>query len=140
MSAQVGYHNLAESNTTPQAATGGPNYVPPQNFPPFTLPPSDFSTTSAPAPREAQPTYAPPVSSDYSDPNHHQQSGSSDLMLLDQMSVPATIPIFGPADSMLNKSPYVGMPEDFMAYLFNTNGGQPGDGSPMLGAQMPQYK
>lgn len=61
------------------------------------------------------------------------------MMLLDQMSMPTTIPIFGPADSILNKSPYVGMPEDFMAFLFNTNG-QPGEGSPMIGAQMQSYK
>jgi hypothetical protein len=54
---------------------------------------------------------------------------SSDMMLLDQMSAPTTIPIFGPTDSMLNKSPYEGMPEDFMAYLFNTNGAQPDHGS-----------
>lgn len=49
------------------------------------------------------------------------------MMLLDQMAMPQTMPVFG-SDSMLNKSPYVGMPEDFMAYLFNT---AHTDGSPM---------
>jgi hypothetical protein len=136
MSAQPGYHSQAHS--TPQSSTGVPQYVPPHNLTPFTLPPSDFSTTSAPAPRETQQTYAPPASSEYSEQSHQHQS--SDMMLLDQMSAPTTIPIFGPTDSMLNKSPYVGMPEDFMAYLFNTNGAQPGEGSPMIGSQLPAYK
>lgn len=136
MSTQPGYHS--QTHNTPQSSTGAPQYVPPQNFTPFTLPPSDFSTTSAPVPRESQQTYAPPTSSEYSEHNHQQQS--SDMMLLDQMSMPTTIPIFGPTDSMLNKSPYVGMPEDFMAYLFSTTNTQPGDGSPLIGAQMPSYK
>ena len=39
--------------------------------------------------------------------------------MLDQMSMPATVPVFGEGGD-LNKSPYVGMPEDFMAYLFNS--------------------
>ncbi|OIW32225.1 zinc finger domain-containing protein [Coniochaeta ligniaria NRRL 30616] len=116
MSTQTGYHT--QTHNTPQSSTGVPQYVPPQNFTPFTLPPSDFSTTSAPVPREPQ---------------------QADMMLLDQMSMPTTIPIFGPTDSMLNKSPYVGMPEDFMAYLFNTNNTHSGEGSPMIGAQMPGY-
>jgi hypothetical protein len=63
------------------------------------------------------------------------------MMLLDQMSMPTTIPVFGPSDSLLNKSPYVGMPEDFMAYLFNTGNVQPADGSgsPMHGLPL-SYK
>lgn len=54
------------------------------------------------------------------------------------MSMATTIPVFGPGDSVLNKSPYVGMPEDFLVYLFNTGNGQPGDGSgsPMHGMPM----
>ncbi|KAJ4210901.1 hypothetical protein NW759_012934 [Fusarium solani] len=35
------------------------------------------------------------------------------------MVMPATVPVFGEAGDP-NKSPYVGMPEDFMAYLFNS--------------------
>lgn len=136
--AQSGYHSQA--HTTPQSsggASGAPQYVPPQNFAPFTLPPSDFSSTSTPASREPQQTYAPlPACSEYSEQDHQQQS--SDMMLLDQMSAPTTVPIFGPTDSMLNKSPYVGMPEDFMAYLFNT--AQSGEGSPMISSQLPAYK
>lgn len=56
-------------------------------------------------------------------------------MLLDNMSNQTTIPVFG-SESVLNKSPYVGMPEDFMAYLFNT-GSQSADGSTM-GQMTPQ--
>lgn len=41
------------------------------------------------------------------------------MMMLDQMAMPGTVPVFG-GDGDLNKSPYVGMPEDFMAYLFNS--------------------
>jgi hypothetical protein len=36
------------------------------------------------------------------------------------------MPVFG-SDNFYQKSPYAGMPEDFMAYLFNTNGSQAGD-------------
>jgi hypothetical protein len=113
-------------------------YVPAQHFTPFTLPPSDFSAASAPVPQESQQAYAPPASSEYSEHGHQQQSG--DMMLLDQMSMPTTIPVFGPTDSILNKSPYVGMPEDFMAYLFNTNTSQAGEGSPMAGTPIQGYK
>jgi hypothetical protein len=41
------------------------------------------------------------------------------MMLLDQMTAQATMPVFGP-DGILNKSPYISIPEDFVAYLFNT--------------------
>lgn len=50
-------------------------------------------------------------------------------MLLDQMATQTTIPVFGP-DGGLNKSPYITIPEDFVAYLFNTNNP---DGSPSVG-------
>lgn len=54
------------------------------------------------------------------------------MMMLDQISMPNTMPMFG-SDNLLNKSPYVGMPEDFYAYLFNTAG--QGEGSPMVHGQ-----
>lgn len=134
---QSGYHSQAHNTPQSSAALHNAQYVSAQNFPPFTLPPSDFSTTSTAIKREAQEAYAPATSSEYSEQNHQQQSG--DMMLLDQMSMTTTIPVFGPSDSILNKSPYVGMPEDFMAYLFSTNG-QAGEGSPMIGGQIPGYK
>ncbi|KAK3944896.1 zinc finger protein klf1 [Diplogelasinospora grovesii] len=123
ISTQPGYHS--QPTNTPQSATGG-SYVPPQNFPAFSLPPSDFATSSpATVPREPQHAYAPTTSGDYSE--HHPQA-PGEMMLLDQMSIQQTIPVFG-SDNLLNKSPYVGMPEDFMAYLFNSHDGQ----SPMTG-------
>lgn len=54
--------------------------------------------------------------------------------MLDNMSSQTTIPVFG-SDSVLNKSPYVGMPEDFMAYLFNTQGAE----GAAMNQMMPQY-
>lgn len=44
ISNQPGYHS--QSHSTPQSAHAMP-YVPPQNFPPFSLPPSDFATSSS---------------------------------------------------------------------------------------------
>jgi hypothetical protein len=110
-----------------------PSYVPPQNFPPFSLPPSDFPVSaSANVAREEHQAYAPPTTSEYSD--QHPQAPDQ-MMLLDQMGQQQMMPVFG-TDSILNKSPYVGMPEDFMAYLFNTNG----EGSPITGVPMQSYK
>jgi hypothetical protein len=57
------------------------------------------------------------------------------MMLLDQMGMQQTMPVFG-SDNLLNKSPYVAIPEDFVAYLFNTHG----EGSPMTGVPMQNYK
>lgn len=45
-------------------------------------------------------------------------SQPSDLIMLDQLAMPGSGPVFG-SDSGLQKSPVVGMPEDFMAYLFH---------------------
>lgn len=133
VSTQQGYHS--QPANTPQSASAMPQYVPPQNFPPFSLPPSNFGQTTATMPREqqAQQGFAPAPSNEYQENGHSQAGG--EMMLLDQMSMPATMPVFG-SDGVLNKSPYVGMPEDFMAYLFNS----PQDGSPMSGVQMQGYK
>ena len=127
---QSGYPS--QPTNTPQSA-----YVAQQNFPPFSLPPSDFtSTTPTTTNRESGHTYAPPPSAtptDYNDPSHQQASG--EMMLLDQMENQTTIPVFG-SDGVLNKSPYISIPEDFVAYLFNTN--QP-DASPTLSHVLPPY-
>lgn len=47
------------------------------------------------------------------------------MMILDHMDMSSSGSVF--ADDGVNKSPYVGMPEDFMAYLFNS---LPPNGSP----------
>lgn len=127
VSTQHGYHS--QSNNTPQSTSV---YMGQQNFPAFSLPPSDFSqTTAAPVSREAG-QYAP-QNLDYT--QHGPPQSTGEMMLLDNIPSQTTIPVFG-TDGVLNKSPYVGMPEDFMAYLFNT-GSQQGDGS-TLGQMTPQ--
>lgn len=129
ISNQPGYHS--QPTNTPQSSATMP-YVTPQNFPPFSLPPSEFNAPpSATASREEQQTYVPSTSAEYSDP-HHQ---NGEMIMLDQMTIQQTMPVFG-SESVLNKSPYVGMPEDFMAYLFNTHG----EGSPMTGVPIQGYK
>ena len=107
-----------------------PPFVNQQNFTPFTLPPPGFSTsvTAAAPTREADPTYPTSMPSDYSsEANHHQQSGP-DMMLLDQMAVPNTMPVFG--GEGYNRSPFA-IPEDFVAYLFS---GQQLDSASPMGA------
>lgn len=99
-------------------------YVTPQNFPPFTLPPPTYpaATTSISTPRDTE-SYPTSMSTDYpSESIHHQQSGP-DMMLLDQMTAPNTMPVFG--GEGYNRSPFA-IPEDFVAYLFS---GQQLDGS-----------
>jgi hypothetical protein len=57
---------------------------------------------------------------------------ASEMMLLDQMNIQQTMPVFG-SDNVLNKSPYVAIPEDFVAYLFNSSEGAPITGVPIQG-------
>ena len=129
ISTQPGYHS--QPHNTPQSASAMP-YVPPQNFPPFSLPPSDFSASAAGAvPRVDQQGYAASTSAEYTD---QQPQAAGEMMLLDQMSMQQTMPVFG-GDGVLNKSPYVAIPEDFVAYLFNS-----GEGSPMTGVPIQGYK
>lgn len=118
VSNQPGYHS--QQNGTPHSTT----FVSQHNVLPFNLPPSQYPTTGAS--RDSAPSYAATTAADYTDAAHTQ---SSEMMMLDQMAMPGTVPVFG--DGGLNKSPYVGMPEDFMAYLFNSPPGGDGSGSPM---------
>lgn len=102
---------------TPQSVPTMP-FVAPNNFPAFSLPPSDFNAANGVGNGAGSAhQYAPTTSSDYGEQS--QSQASTDLMLLDQMTAQATMPVFGP-DGILNKSPYVSIPEDFVAYLFNT--------------------
>jgi hypothetical protein len=71
------------------------------------------STTSPPQASSHQ--YEGTESKSFHDAAHH----SADIIALDQMAMPMAGPVFGD-DGGLNKSPYAGMPEDFMAYLFNS--------------------
>ncbi|KAJ4300500.1 hypothetical protein N0V88_003175 [Collariella sp. IMI 366227] len=128
MSTHPGYHT--QPHNTPQSAHSMP-YVGTQNFPPFSLPPSDFATSSTAATRDDQ-SYAPTTSAEYTD---QQTQATGEMMLLDQMGMQQTMPVFG-TDSILNKSPYVAIPEDFVAYLFNTHDGS---ASPIAGVPMQSY-
>ncbi|KAM4057002.1 fungal specific transcription factor [Hirsutella rhossiliensis] len=62
----------------------------------------------------------------------------SEMMALDQMAMPRAGPVFGD-DEALNKSPYVGMPEDFMAYLFNALPSSACPAGPVVPAAAPNY-
>jgi hypothetical protein len=127
----VGPFGLLSSASSSQSYhQGSPQtYVSQANFAPFTLPPPTFPTaaTTAPATRDVEPTYPTSMSTDYpSESIHHQQSGP-DMMLLDQMTAPNTMPVFG--GEGYNRSPFA-IPEDFVAYLFS---GQQLDHSSSLG-------
>ncbi|PBP28813.1 c2h2 finger domain containing protein [Diplocarpon rosae] len=119
-----GYHN---NRPSPQP------YVSQQNFTPFTLPPPGFSTTTNAivSTQDSEAPYPTSISTDYpNETTHHAQSGP-DMMLLDQMAVPNTVPVFG--GEGYNRSPFA-IPEDFVAYLFS---GQQLDNSTSL-SQMGQ--
>ncbi|KAI0482534.1 fungal-specific transcription factor domain-containing protein [Xylariaceae sp. FL0804] len=127
-----GYHGQPANTPHPQSAPAAP-YVVPNNFPPFALPASDFSSSSAHGlHRGSGQQYTSNTSGDYNDQSQNQTSG--DVMMLDQMTPQATIPVFG-TDGVLNKSPYVSIPEDFVAYLFNANAP---DASPSVNHMMPR--
>ncbi|RYP53895.1 hypothetical protein DL768_001207 [Monosporascus sp. mg162] len=124
-----GYHS--QPINTPQSSTATP-YVHQTNFPPFSLPASEFATTSAAGVSgESGQAYAPTTSGEYNE--HPQPHAPGEMMLLDQMTAQTTIPVFG-SDCVLNKSPYISIPEDFVAYLFNSGP----DGSPTMGHMVPQ--
>lgn len=101
-------------NNMPQSSS----FVSQQNVMPMNLPPSQFSNSQNQTSHETGQPYGATTAAEYSEPGTTQ---AGELMMLDQMSIPGTVPVFG-GDGDLNKSPYVGMPEDFMAYLFNSPG------------------
>lgn len=127
VSNQHGYHG--QQGSTPPSG----NFVSQQNVMPFTLPPAQYANGSNSAARESGQPYVPSTSAEYSEPVHSQ---ASEMVMLDQMAMPGNVPVFGGGDGDLNKSPYVGMPEDFMAYLFNTPSGE---GSSMGQAMQPSH-
>ncbi|KAI2635397.1 fungal-specific transcription factor domain-containing protein [Xylaria nigripes] len=93
-------------------------FVSPNNFPAFSLPPSNYNTAAGASTGSGSAHhYVPTTSNEFGEQLHAQ--ATTDLMLLDQITAQATMPVFGP-NGILNKSPYVSIPEDFVAYLFNT--------------------
>lgn len=129
----VGPYGLLNSTSSSQNYHANQNspqtFVPQQQFPPFTLPPPGFSTsmTTTSSTRSAEQTYPTSMSTDYpSESSHHHQQSGPDMMLLDQMTAPNTMPVFG--GEGYNRSPFA-IPEDFVAYLFS--GQQIDNSSPM---------
>ena len=106
----------SQSYPPPHASPQG--FVSQQNFPPFSLPPSGFSaSTSTPVvSRETESAYPTSMPTDYPSDSMQQQQSGPDMMLLDQMTAPNTMPVFG--GEGYNRSPFA-IPEDFVAYLFS---------------------
>lgn len=116
-------HNFQSGQASPQS------YVHSNSLTPFSLPPPGFNTSAITTTsiREADPVYPTSLSTDFSGESMSGQQSGPDMMMLDQMTAPNTIPVFG-GEGGYNRSPFA-IPEDFVAYLFS---GQQMDGtSPM---------
>lgn len=123
VSNQTAYHS--HTNSVSQSTP----FVSQQNVMPFNLPPSQYvNCQDNPTPKESRSSYDGGAPNEYPESNR-PSSQAGEMMMLDQMSMPAAGPVFG-GEGALHKSPYVGMPEDFMAYLFNSLPG--GGGSPAM--------
>ncbi|KAF4126618.1 Fungal specific transcription factor domain [Geosmithia morbida] len=91
-------------------------FVSQSNVMPFNLPPSQYQNEHRMSHSDEQQSSYAHTSGDYADAAQQQQQ-SNDMMLLNQMAMAGTVPVFG--TDGFNKSPYAGMPEDFLSYLFN---------------------
>jgi hypothetical protein len=86
------------------------------NFTPFPLSRSIFNTVATSAStRDPEPIYPTSMPTGYHGDSMPQNSGP-DMMLLDQMNGPDTVPAFGGGG--YSRSPFQ-IPEDFIAYLFS---------------------
>jgi hypothetical protein len=92
---------------------------------PFNLPPSQFSSGQGVSQPDHTQSYAMTTGADYSEAAQQ----SSEMLMLGNMAMPGTVPMFG-SDGVLNRSPHVGLPEDFLTYLFHT-ASPTGERSPM---------
>lgn len=137
-------HQAFLANSTGERATSQTTiqepYVSQQHFAPFALPPPGFSSIAATTTsREAESTFAisPPnngITMEYQSRDLMQsQNSGADMMLLDEMSAPVTVPVFG--GEGYNRSPFA-MPDDFYAFLFS--GQQQFDTSPVVQAGQSQ--
>lgn len=118
-----------QQNSAAQTSLQSP-YVSQQNFTPFTLPPPGYPplapTPATPSSRENEINYnvsSPHAAVEYPnrDSGQSQQSGA-DMMLLDQMTVPSAMPVFGGEE--YSRSPFA-IPDDFVAYLGLFDGSSP---------------
>ena len=110
-----------QADGTPQSTA----FVSQQNVMPFNLPPSQFSSGQGVSQPDHSQSYAMTTSADYSEAAQQ----SSEMLMLGNMAMPGTVPMFG-SDGVLNRSPHVGLPEDFLTYLFHTSSPS-GERSPM---------
>ena len=116
-SSSSGYQSGVQASSSPQP------FVSQRNFTPFSLPPPGYTTTTtttttAPLNRDSEHSYSTSSSRSMNyqnDLSQHHQSGP-DMVLLDQMTAPNTMPVFG--GEGYNRSPFA-IPEDFVAYLFS---------------------
>lgn len=93
----------------PRKTTQTPAFVSHQSALPYNHPNSQFSNGHG---------------ASHSDLGHQ----SSESLMLENMTMQATVPMFG-TDSVPTKFPYVGMPEDFLTFLFD-NSSPSGERSP----------
>ena len=109
------------------------SFVPQQSVQPMNLPPAQYPNFQTVGTRAEDNTYSTSAAHDYAEAT--TQAPSHEMIMLDQMALQGTVPVFG-SDGALNKSPYVGMPLDFMNYLFNSEA-NPAQGSPMSSPIIP---
>lgn len=108
-------HGQAYGVPTGSGRSNG-NFVAQQNVMPFHLPPAQYTGGHSMPSQDSAPSYEGITSVD----TGNTPAQTSEMMLLNQMSMAGTVPIFG-GDGVLSKSPYGGMPDDFLTYLFNSN-------------------
>ncbi|KAL2891267.1 Zinc finger protein klf1 [Ceratocystis lukuohia] len=92
------------------------NFIPHQSFQPsFDLPVSSFPSQTTPA--EAQSRVFPNNENrpEFNEPLTNNMTNPTEMMVLEQIQ---TLPMFG-SEGIMNKSPYVSMPNDLINYLFN---------------------
>ena len=135
----VGPYGLISSGASAQNyQTNQPSpqgFVSPQNVTPFSLPPPTYpaATTSNTNQRDAEP-YPTSMTADYPGDGIQPQQSGPDIVFLDQMTAPNTMPVFG--GEGYNRSPFA-IPEDFVAFLFS--GQQVEGSSPISQIGQPGY-
>ena len=91
-------------------------FVTSQNFATYPMQPPTFMTNSTALANTENDMYPASAPIDYMKDPGKQISSGPDMMLLEQMSEPSILPVFGGVE--YNRSPFA-IPEDLVAYLFN---------------------
>lgn len=111
----------------------------PQNFETLTLPPSSFPTSTPTTIQHAEAAYAAlpqqgmNTMTYQNDNSSFNQTSGPEMMVLDEMSTPNTMPVFG--GESYNRSPFA-ISDDFVAYLFS---GQQFNGSGAITIGQPNF-